>query len=115
LQREDHINDLLIRKQEIKWDLDGKERVARDAGTAWIDTATMQVTRIERSFLKLPNRFSRMMLSSEYGPATIGKNTYWLPPNLRTDLTERDPAKTGIFLAEYSNCRKFEVEVTLQP
>jgi hypothetical protein len=102
-------------QQEIKWDLDGKAIVARDVGTAWIDPASMQVVRIERNFLNLPNRHSRMSLLSEYGPVTIGKNTFWLPKYLRTDLTERDPAKTGIFLAEYSNCRKFGAEVTILP
>ena len=102
-------------QQQIKWDLDGKQLVARDSGTAWIDPASMQVTRIERRFLNIPNRLSMMMLSSEYGPVTIGRNSFWLPRYLRTDLTERDPLKTGIFLAEYSNCRKFGGEVTLQP
>jgi hypothetical protein len=102
-------------QQEIKWDLDGKALVARDAGTAWIDPATMQVARIERSFLNIPNSLSRMTLSSEYSPVTIGKNSFWLPQYLRTDLTERDPEKTGMFLAEYTNCRKFGAQVQILP
>jgi hypothetical protein len=102
-------------QQKIKWDLDGKTLVARDAGTAWIDPASMQVVRIERNFLNLPNRLSRMILSSEYGSVTIGKNSFWLPQYLRTELTERDPSKTGTFLAEYTNCRKFGAEVQILP
>jgi hypothetical protein len=102
-------------QQKIKWDLDGKVLIARDAGTAWIDPASMQVSRIERSFLNLPGRLSRMTLTSEYHAVTFGKNSFWLPQYLRTDLTERDPSKTGIFLAEYSNCRKFGAEVTIRP
>lgn len=102
-------------QKEIEWDLNGKALVARDAGTAWIDTATMQVARIERSFLNLPSGLTRMVASSEYGPVTIGKNTFWLPKYLRVETAERDPRKTGLFLAEYSNCRKFGAEVTLLP
>ena len=102
-------------QQEIKWDLDGKALVARDVGTAWIDPVTMQVSRIERIFLNIPNRFSRMSISSEYHPVTIGKSSFWLPQYMRTELTERDPEKTGAFLAEYSNCRKFGSEVTILP
>ena len=102
-------------QQKIKWDLDGKELVARDVGTAWIDIASMQVARIERTFLNLPSRLSRMTLTSQYAPIPIGKNAFWLPVYLRTDLTERDPTKTGTFLAEYSNCRKFGVTVTILP
>jgi hypothetical protein len=56
-----------------------------------------------------------MTLTSEYHAVTFGKNSFWLPQYLRTDLTERDPSKTGIFLAEYSNCRKFGAEVTIRP
>ena len=102
-------------QQEIKWDFGGKAIVARDAGTAWIDPASTQVARIERSFFNIPNHFSHMTLSSEYRPVTIGKNSFWLPQYLRADLTERDPSKTGIFLAEYSNCRKFGAEVQILP
>jgi hypothetical protein len=102
-------------QQKIKWDLDGKALVARDAGTAWIDPASMQVVRIERNFLNLPNRLSRITLSSRHGPVAIGKNTFWLPQYLRTELTERDPSKTGTFLAEYTNCRKFGAEVQILP
>lgn len=102
-------------QQKIKWDLGGKSLVARDAGTAWIDTASMQVARIERNFLNLPNGFSRIAVSSEYGPTAIGKNTFWLPKNVRMDTAERDPRKTGSYLAEYSNCRKFGAEVTILP
>jgi hypothetical protein len=102
-------------QQEIKWDHGGKAFVARDAGTAWIDPVSMQVAQIERSFLNIPNHFSHMTLSSEYRPVAIGKNSFWLPQYLRADLTERDPEKTGMFLAEYTNCRKFGAEVTILP
>jgi len=102
-------------QQRIKWDLGGKSLVARDAGIAWIDTASMQVARIERNFLNLPNGLSRMSASSDYGPVTIGKNTFWLPRTLRIDTSERDPRKTGQYLAEYSNCRKYGAEVSFQP
>jgi hypothetical protein len=102
-------------QQKIKWDLDGKALIARDAGTAWIDPASMQVVRIERSFLNLPDRLTEMILTSEYHPVTFGKNTFWLPEYLRTFLRERDPLKTGMFLAEYSNCRKFGAEVQILP
>jgi hypothetical protein len=102
-------------QQKIKWDLDRKALVARDSGVAWIDPASMQVVRIERNFLNLPNRLSRMTLSSEYGPVTFGKNSFMLPQYLRTELTESDPAKTGTFLAEYTNCRKFGAEVQILP
>ena len=102
-------------QQGIKWNLAGKNLIARDAGTAWIDTATSQLTQIERNFFNLPNSLSRMSASSEYGPVTIGPNTFWLPKYVRMESVERDLRKSGVYLAEYRNCRKFGAEVTLVP
>jgi hypothetical protein len=100
-------------QQGIKWNLTGKNLVARDAGTASIDTTASQVTQIERNFFNLPNNLSRMTASSEYGPVSIGPNTYWLPKFVRVETVEHDTQKTGLYLAEYSNCRKFGAEVTI--
>jgi len=102
-------------QQDVKWDLAGKNLVARDSGSAWIDTASSQVAQIERKFLNLPGSLSSMTASSEYGPVAIGPNTFWLPRYVRMESVERDTRKSGVYLAEYSNCKKFGAEVTLVP
>ena len=102
-------------QQEIKWPLDGKPLVARDSGTAWIDIASMQAVRIERNFFNLPPRHMRLKAMSDFKPVTIGDRQFWLPTNLRVETTERDPRKTNLFLAEYSDCKKFGADVTILP
>jgi hypothetical protein len=99
----------------MDWPIYGETRVARDAGTAWIDTASMQVVRIERNFLNLPSAASRLFATTDFGPVNIGGKQYWVPNTLRIESAERDPRKTALFVAEYSGCKKFGADVKVLP
>jgi hypothetical protein len=70
----------------------------------------MQVVRLERDFLNVPGRFNRIVALITYGPTAIGEWRFWMPQSIRAEFTERDSKKTGIFAAEYSNCKKFIAE-----
>ena len=86
----------------------------QDAGKAWIDSASMQVVRLERHFLNIPAGFSSYSNTIDYGPITIGERQFWMPKTVRAEVAEKDVNKTGTYLAEYSNCRKFTANVELK-
>jgi len=99
----------------LEWPIYGDTRVAMDAGTAWIETSSMQVVRIERNFLNLPSSATRLAATTDFGPVNIGGKQYWVPKALRTESAERDPRKTALFVAEYSGCKKFGADVNVLP
>jgi len=53
--------------------------------------------RLKRNFLTLPT--------------AIGDREFWLPLIMRSDATDRDPRKTKVFLADYTNCKKFTADI----
>jgi hypothetical protein len=60
-----------------------------------------------------PRDLSRLKNTVEYGLTAIGDREFWLPLIMRSDATDRDPRKTKIFLADYTNCRKFTTDIRL--
>jgi hypothetical protein len=75
----------------------------------------MQVARLERNLLNLGGNESAWKITIDQAPFTIGERQFWLPSRFLTEITERDPKRTGTFLAEYSNCKKFTAEITIRP
>jgi hypothetical protein len=102
-------------QQKLRTFLNGESQVARDTGTAWIDPASYQVVRLERNFLALPRDLRRLKNTVQYGPTAIGDREFWLPLIMRSDATDRDSRKTKVFLADYTNCKKFVAEIKLVP
>jgi hypothetical protein len=97
--------------------LNGRSFPLKDVGKAWIDSASMQVVRLERHLLNIPSALSSYSNTIDYGPVTIGERQFWMPKMVRADVTEKDVKKTGTYIAEYSNCRKFtaNVEIKIAP
>lgn len=85
--------------------------LSNDIGKAWVDVKTRQVVRLERNFLNLPRGLSRFSTTIEYGPSMIGDRQFWLPRTILTEMTDRDPKKTGKFIAKYNDCKKFTADV----
>jgi hypothetical protein len=100
-------------QQKLRTFLNGGSQAARDSGTAWIDATSYQVVRIERSFLTLPRDLSGLKDTVDYGPAAIGGREFWLPLIIRSDATDRGTRKTKVFLADYTNCKKFAADIRL--
>ncbi|HEY2380648.1 MAG TPA: hypothetical protein VGK48_05640 [Terriglobia bacterium] len=100
---------------QLRTYLNGEALINKDSGTAWIDTASMQVARLERNFLSLPHAFRQLRNTVEYSPTNFGDRQFWLPRSMRTDVTDRDAKKTKSFLAEYSNCKRFTTDIKIVP
>lgn len=102
-------------QKKMIWNINGDQRVAHDTGQAWIETSLMQVSRIERNLLNLGNFGGTWKITIDQAPFTIGERQFWLPKMFLTEITERDPQKTGTFRADYTNCKKFTTEITIRP
>jgi outer membrane lipoprotein-sorting protein len=82
-------------------------------GRAWIDSNSMQVLRLE--FVeKLPVQRGSALLfdmktSADYGSVDIGGRPFWL----LTKIVKDD--RGSEWIAEYSDCRKFEVTSEIRP
>jgi hypothetical protein len=101
-------------QKEMVWNINGTALAAHDTGQAWIDTASMQVVRLERNLLNLKGNPSKWKITIDQAPFVIGEKEFWLPKTFLTEITERDPRRTGTFVAEYTNCKKFTAEVTFR-
>jgi hypothetical protein len=102
-------------QKSMVWNIDGDQRLAHDTGQAWIDTSSMQVVRMERNLLNLGGNETAWKISINQAPFSFGERQFWLPTMFLTEITQRDPNKTGTFLAEYSNCKKFTTQITIRP
>ena len=102
-------------QQKLRTFLNGESQVARDRGLAWIDPASYQVVRLERNVLTLPGDVRRLKNTVEYGPTAIGEREFWLPLIMRSGATDRDSRKTKVFLADYTNCKKFVADIKIVP
>jgi len=82
-------------------------------GKAWIDSTSMQVLRLE--FVeKLPAQLGSSVLFdmktvADYGSVDIAGKTFWL----LTKMIKDD--RGSQWIAEYSDCRKFEVTSEIRP
>jgi hypothetical protein len=102
-------------QQKLRTFLNDESQVARDRGRAWIDVTSYQVVRLERNFLTLPRDMIRLKDTVDYGPTAIGDREFWLPLIMRSDATDRDTRKTKVFMADYTNCKKFAADIKIVP
>jgi hypothetical protein len=100
-------------QREVRYFMNGEGLTNKDTGTAWIDSNSMQVARLQRSFLSLPRGLRQLSNTVEYGPTMIGDRQFWLPRAMKTDTTETKTNKT--FVAEYTNCKKFVADIRIVP
>ncbi|HET9131830.1 MAG TPA: hypothetical protein VFO86_12825 [Terriglobia bacterium] len=87
----------------------------REYGKAWIDKETFQVPRIEVHAI---NNGFNPFTTAEYAGVTIDGKPFWLPTKRTIETnstrTTTDGRKT-LEVTELSNCRRFEVSVTVRP
>jgi hypothetical protein len=95
--------------------LNGHAFYSNDIGKALIDVRIMQVLRLERQSLDNPPPFASNSTVVDYGPVAIGEREFWMPLSVRSEVIERNPKKTGLYTAEYTDCRKFTATVEIKP
>jgi hypothetical protein len=78
------------------------------SGAVLVDMESMQPVHIEfRS--KDPDGF----FSEDFKLVTLDQKAYWLPRTVQAEMKNKDTTLT--FVAEYIDCRKFEVSVQIKP
>jgi hypothetical protein len=104
-------------QNDLQWTLNGDKRVVRDTGNVWIDSASMQVSHLERHFLNLPRSLARLVITSDYGPVTIDEKQFWLPKTFQAEGENpiRNKTLTFLYTAEYADCQKFTADIRLVP
>ena len=59
-----------------------------------------------------------LSISAHYGKANIGNSEFWMPQAVRGEAVLTSARKTDVhtadYLAEYSDCRKFDVSTDLK-
>jgi hypothetical protein len=95
--------------------LNGHHFYSNDVGKALIDIRSMQVLRLERQSLENPPPFASNSMVVAYGPVAIGEREFWMPQYVRSEVVEINPNKTALYIAEYTNCRKFTTTVEIRP
>jgi hypothetical protein len=86
-------------------------------GRVLVDTATMQVTHIERT---VPNPIAADhsvfgTASVDYAAVTLNGNTFWLPITITAFTTETPKTNGFRFAAHYSNYHRFGATSTIIP
>ena len=102
-------------QQQLRGIFQGTQLVAKDIGSAWIDQKSFRVLRLQRRSLNLPPDITRSIATVDYGPVKIGDMEFWIPTKIQAEVTERNPRVTFSYLAEYTECRKFNADVKLFP
>jgi hypothetical protein len=88
-------------------------------GTAWIDTGSMQVLRVDTRYVEVPSNFAwkSRSTSAEYAPVEIGGKQFWLPQIVKAERTKnsnQNDGPTESYMAEYSGCKKYGASVELK-
>ena len=95
----------------------------RFAGTAWIDLEFMQVVRTELHFLgfarsSVMDDFDAYSVLTDYAKAEIDGKPFWLPKSVKVEGTRSKNGKSDAYVAryvaEYGNCRRFDVSVEIK-
>jgi hypothetical protein len=82
-----------------------------------VDSATMQVTHIERT---VPNPVGRDQsvlgtAAVDFAPVTLNGKSFWLPSTITAFTTETPKTSTFRFTAKYSNYHRFTASSTILP
>ena len=102
-------------QQKLRAGFQGKQLVEKDVGAAWIDMSSFHVIRLLRQSLNLPPVFSRSIATVDYGPVTIDDREFWMPLKIRSEVNERSSGASVIYVAEYSDCRRFTADIKILP
>jgi hypothetical protein len=94
----------------------------RFAGTAWIDLEFMQAVRTELQLLgfarsSVMDDFDAYSVLTDYAKVEIDGKPFWLPKSVKVEGTRRKNGNSNgyvaLYLAEYGNCRRFDVSVEI--
>jgi len=94
----------------------------RQAGTAWVDLEFMQAVRTELHFVgfarsSVMDDFDSYSILTDYSKVEFNAKPYWLPRSVKVEgAREKGGISNGHiarYLAEYSNCHKFDASVEL--
>jgi hypothetical protein len=82
-----------------------------------VDSATMQVTHIERT---VPNPIGRDQsvlgtAAVDFTPVTLNSKSFWLPSTITAFTTEAQKTSAFRFTAKYSNYHRFSASSTILP
>jgi hypothetical protein len=102
-------------QQKLRGMFLGTQLLARDVGAAWVDQKSFRVLRLQRRSLNLPPSLTRSVATADYGSVTIGEREFWMPVRVQADVDQRNSRLTVSYVAEYSDCRKFEADIKLLP
>jgi hypothetical protein len=102
-------------QQKLRGIFLGAQLLARDVGAAWVDQKSFRVVRLQRRSLNLPPSLTRSVATADYGPVIIGEREFWMPVKVQADVDERNSRLTVSYIAQYSDCRKFEADIKLLP
>src|SRR5262245_51050458 len=94
---------------------EGKPFVARDSGRAWIDTEAMNVTRLELRILHM-RETDGVSTTADFAKIDIDGREFQIAKVVTAESREIAGTKvlTRNYVAEYSDCRKFEVSVKIK-
>lgn len=94
----------------------------RIAGTAWIDLEFMHAVRTEFHPLgfarsSVMDDFDAYSTLTDYAKVEIDGKPFWLPKSVKVEGTQRKSGNSNgyvaRYLAEYANCRRFDVSVEI--
>lgn len=93
----------------------GKRVVSKDSGRAWVDPSTAQVLRLQRLYTGLPSKIT-LDVTVDYADVTIAGKEYLMPKTVTAQVTSAGAKPdTSVYVAEYSNYRKFDVTSGIVP
>jgi hypothetical protein len=99
---------------QIRYNFEGRSFEARYSGTATIDPESMQIARLEIRFLNIPSTWETISTAVDYAEFEIGDSRFWMPKKARTELRVKKKSGSGVYMAEYSDCRKFTSSVEIK-
>ena len=98
-------------QKELHLDWQGKTVYEHAAGTAWLDPSTLEVIRLQRRYSRLPWPAVSLTVTVDYKMVPIEGRLYNLPVKISVEqgVDKSQKRARGVFVAEYSNYRKFQV------
>jgi hypothetical protein len=103
-----------VNQTGLRQSWDGKLFMQRDVGKALVDAEFMQVIRLERQYLNIPRDLASSSTTIDYARTDIGGTAFWMPKIVRVEATQKNEL-SGVYEAEYTNCRRFGVSVQINP
>jgi hypothetical protein len=100
-------------QKDLFFDNGSRVVAENDTGKAWFDKESLRILRLERHYLNVPKGSTPVIAEVEYGEVRIGDKPFWMPLTVRAEAAAfqigSSHAENGLYLAVYSNYRKFDV------